>query len=161
MSENLTSKVKTVILLMFENRSFDHMLGHLSLEKINPKVNGLNEPRKQDQYKNIYEGEPYYPYPIPNNLPLSFDIPHEYNYVDTQLGWDDGTQQFLMDGFVKAYAEASNSIPVREVEPMGYFSSDQVPITSFLAQSFCTCDNWLEWDKTNYHMYRNFWLKNL
>ena len=141
MSENLTSKVKTVILLMFENRSFDHMLGHLSLE-INPKVNGLTEPRKQDQYKNIYEGEPYYPYPIPNNLPLTFDIPHEYNYVDTQLGWDGGTQQFLMDGFVKAYAEASNSIPVKEAEPMGYFSYDQVPITSFLAKNFCTCDNW-------------------
>ena len=133
-------KIKTVILLMFENRSFDHMLGHLSLENINPNVNGLRYPL--EQYKNIYNSSAFYPYTLPGSKPLTGDIPHELEFVKEQLSWHTITKKFLMDGFVQAYADFSHTLPTGETEPMGYFASDQVPITSFLAQNFCVCDNW-------------------
>ena len=125
---------------MFENRSFDHMLGHMSLENINPKINGLSLPL--EQYENIFHGNSYYPYELNGAIPLTGDIPHEYNYVDIQLAWHGFKKQFLMTGFVDAYAKSSNTVPIKEAEPMGFFKSDQVPITSFLASNFCTCDNW-------------------
>jgi len=142
MIQGLDKKVKTVILLMFENRSFDHMLGHLSLQGINPNVNGLNVPLTQDHYRNIFNGKAYFPYPLYGLVPLTCDIPHEYDFVKTQLNWNPIQEKFLMDGFVKAYAKSSETEPVVEAEPMGYFTADQVPITSFLARNFCTCDNW-------------------
>ena len=43
------NKVKTIVLLMFENRSFDHMLGHLSLEKLKQGVDGLQYPIRTDK----------------------------------------------------------------------------------------------------------------
>jgi phospholipase C len=140
MIENLDKKVKTVILLMFENRSFDHMLGHLSLENINPQINGLKEPL--EQYLNIFGTRPYYPYKLNGETPLTCDIPHEYDFVKTQISWNQDTNNFLMNGFVEAYAKSSKAEPAKEAETMGYFSSDQVPVTSFLARNYCTCDNW-------------------
>jgi phospholipase C len=134
------NKVKTVFFVMFENRSFDHMLGHLSLENINPAVDGLKQP--MDQYENIYQGDAYYPFQIPADTDLPFDLPHEFDEVDTQLSRSPVNGKFMMNGFVKAYAAKTNVNPNPRCEPMGYFSSGQVPITSFLAQNFCTCDRW-------------------
>ena len=107
-----TKKVKTVILLMFENRSFDHMLGHLSFENINPKVNGFTKPI--EDFKSIYNTAPFYPYPLQGNIPLSSDIPHEFGLVDKQLSWHKIKKKFMMDGFVEAYAEFSHTVVVRE-----------------------------------------------
>ena len=142
MIQDLDKKVRTVILLMFENRSFDHMLGHLSYENINPNINGLKDPLPQDPYRNLYNQKPYFPYAINNDVPLTCDIPHEFDYVNTQLGWNAIQNKFLMNGFVEAYARSSNTEPVGEAEPMRYLTSKEVPITSFLARNFCTCDNW-------------------
>lgn len=125
---------------MFENRSFDHMLGHLSLENINPEVDGLREPL--ENYKNIFNTEPFSPYPGKGYSPLPGDIPHEKDYVNIQLSKNEVNQKFTMDGFVEAYAKFSKTSPVGEAPPMMYFPSSEVPITSFLAQNFCVCDNW-------------------
>jgi len=116
------------------------MLGHLSLENINQDVNGLRDPLQN--YKSIYNGDAYYPYTFKGSLPLPGDIPHEYNFVDTQLSWNKIKKQFLMDGFVEAYAKFSGSVPEKEALPMAYFSSSEVPVTSFIARNFCVCDNW-------------------
>ena len=43
------SLVDTIVFLMMENRSFDHMLGHLSLSGSMPRVDGLHAPLEQDQ----------------------------------------------------------------------------------------------------------------
>lgn len=47
-----------------------------------------------------------------------------------------------MTGFVEAYAALTNSEPVQQADPMGFFASTTVPITSFLARNFCVCDQW-------------------
>jgi phospholipase C len=69
-------------------------------------------------------------------------LPHEWNFVAKQLNWSAVTQQFSMDGFVTAYAEFTGTEPAQDPDPMGFFSSKTVPITSFLAQNFCVCDHW-------------------
>jgi phospholipase C len=73
---------------------------------------------------------------------LVSDLPHEWNEVATQLAYSSVTQQFDMTGFVEAYAALTNTEPVQQADPMGFFASTTVPITSFLARNFCVCDQW-------------------
>lgn len=135
----LTDRVSTVVLVMLENRSFDHMLGHLSYEKLVPDVNGLGQ--DLSKYENPYKGTGYRPFSMPTE-PLSFDLPHEWHQVAAQLAASTVTQQFDMNGFVTAYAAFTGTEPVQQADPMGFFTSHNVPITSFLARNFCTCDHW-------------------
>jgi phospholipase C len=53
--------VDTIVYLIVENRSFDHVLGHLSLED-SGKINGLTNPLERDEYKNEYDGKAFYPF---------------------------------------------------------------------------------------------------
>ena len=133
--------IKTIILLMFENRSFDNMLGHLSFEGLQPAANGIQQPPNQDQYANLYQGGLYYPFHRPQDEQLQSDVPHEYNFVATQLAAPAGGAP-EMTGFVQAYADFTGLNPNIQADPMCFFGSEQVPITSFLARNFCTCDNW-------------------
>ncbi len=135
--------IKTVILVMFENRSFDNMLGHLKYEGIMPDARGLESDLQHNGYENLYNGHEYAPFPCPQDQELSNDLPHEYNYVATQLAIDDGPPPVAqMTGFVEAYASENNGIPGPQPDPLSFYSSKQVPMTSFLARTFSPCDNW-------------------
>jgi phospholipase C len=136
---SLSDQVSTVVLVMLENRSFDHMLGHLSFENLVPNVNGLTQ--DFTRYENSYKGAGYRPFPISSG-PLSSDLPHEWDFVETQLHHNPVTQQFDMTGFVEAYAAFTKTEPVNQADPMGFFRATDVPITSFLAQNFIVCDQW-------------------
>jgi phospholipase C len=116
------------------------MLGHLSYEDINPQVDGLKKPI--NQYVNYYKGDAYTAFNMPYDTMLPFDIPHEYNDVATQLALSQVTQKYTMTGFVEAYTKVTDVNPNPQTEPMGFFNSTQVPITSFLARTFCTCYRW-------------------
>jgi phospholipase C len=135
----LTDRVSTVVLVMLENRSFDHMLGHLTYEGLVPDVDGLGQ--DLSMYENPYKGTGYRPFEMLPE-PLSSDLPHEWDQVATQLAASAVTQQFAMNGFVAAYAAFTSTEPVQRADPMGFFTSANVPITSFLARHFCTCDHW-------------------
>lgn len=135
----LADRVSTVVLVMLENRSFDHMIGHLTYENLVPGVEGLGQ--DLTKYENPYKGGGYLPFSLPPGV-LAFDLPHEWDYVATQLAKSVVTEQFDMTGFVEAYATFNNVEPVQQAEPMGFFGSDKVPITSFLARNFCVGDRW-------------------
>ena len=47
-------KVEHIVVLMLENRSFDHMLGYLSLEGARSDVDGLRE-----EFANQHNGRSY------------------------------------------------------------------------------------------------------
>jgi phospholipase C len=134
--------IKTIVLLMFENRSFDHMLGHLSLDKITPTANGLQYPLTGDQYENIYNGDSYYPFRKKTDTALTADLPHEYNYVATQINKSEANGRYGMDGFVTAYMQATGENPNTSSPPMGFYGRNLVPITSFLAGTYAVCDKW-------------------
>jgi phospholipase C len=136
----LKDRVSTVVLLAMENRSFDHMLGHLSLEGLLPGVDGLSAPLSR--FQNFYSGDAYLPFWMNDHL-LDSDLPHETDEIQVQLARSQVTQRLTMTGFVEAYARFRNRTNVGPFpDPMGYFPSHQVPVTSFLARTFKTCDRW-------------------
>ena len=140
--------IETIVLVMMENRSFDHMLGHLSYEGINKDVDGLKKPLKQ--YQNIYQGTPIPPFKMRDGT-LPADPPHEYDAVDTQLMWNASSERFYMGGFIDAFATAIGTDPGAKPLPMGFLGSQDLPITTFLAQNYCTCDRWFSALPTSTH----------
>jgi phospholipase C len=145
--------VGTTVIVMLENRSFDHMLGYLSL--IEPKMNiiGLTAPVGSNvdyrlpgskllnsDYLSVSsaDGELHYPYHMPDG-PLATDLPHDRDSVKQQLG--EQVPPYPMSGFVDAYY---NLTPTRMelVDPLGFFTAAEVPMMDFFAREFALCDHW-------------------
>ena len=57
-------QIKTIVVVMMENRSFDHMLGYLALEKGWENVDGVkpNDPTWIARTTNKYKGQSYAPF---------------------------------------------------------------------------------------------------
>lgn len=137
------SKVQTIVILMFENRSFDHMLGHLSYGPYanGTSVDGLAEPLTSPKYLNTSAGNPYYPFEM-TDATLASDLPHERAFVATQLDWSDLKKAYLMDGFVDAYDQFTSAARTEQPYPMGFMTPSSAWATSFLATNFAVCDRW-------------------
>ncbi len=135
--------VDTIVVVMMENRSFDHMLGHLSYGEYanGTPVEGLRDPLTQQAYENLYEGSPYYPF-VMQDGPLPGDPPHERTSVQTQLTYSAVTGTYSMSGFVEAYYQSTPVNRTQTPEPMGFFPPSAVPILSFFANNFAVCDHW-------------------
>ncbi len=145
----------TVVILMLENRSFDHMVGHLSLIAPELPVDGLVAPPgsavdytkvnaqvQNGQYLNVsqVDGVLHYPFHMADNA-LTTDLPHDRIDVGTQLGKLSAAGQYPMSGFVDAYY---NTTPTRMDLPdtMGFLTPQEAPISDFFARQFMTCDRW-------------------
>ncbi|MBV9355698.1 MAG: hypothetical protein JO023_09240 [Chloroflexi bacterium] len=130
--ENL-EKIDTVVVVMLENRSFDHMLGYLSLEKGRPDVDGL-----QAEFENGFAGRGYPVHHLASTR-LSEDPDHSAAGVDRQIA--DGR----MDGFVASFDASIRGRSTDHAEPgmvMGYYNAADVPVYDHLAEQFCVCDRW-------------------
>ena len=109
--------IDTLVVLMLENRSFDHHFGAL------PGVDGvlgkdLSNPRGAG-------GEPVAPYHL-DDACTEKDLDHSFTGSHEQF--DDGRN----DGFVTASGEVA----------MGYREPADLPFTSALAAEFTVCDRW-------------------
>jgi phospholipase C len=141
------SLIKMIVVVMMENRSFDHLLGYLSLAPYNwNNVDGLNmSPAWLDKVASVYNGTKYRPFLLTDPYDLiDADPPHERDPIAVQMGTPVGGI-FPMDGFVTNYATAKGAKSVtRESHPpvMGYFGAEQAPVTHFFAQNFAICDHW-------------------
>jgi phospholipase C len=135
--------VDTIVMVLMENRSFDHMLGHLSYGEyaIGTPVEGLRDPLTQQAYENIYEGIPYYPF-VMQDGPLSGDLPHDRPSVETQLAYSSVTGTYSMSGFVEAYYQSTTTNRTQTPDPMGFFPPSAVPTINFFANNFAICDHW-------------------
>src|SRR5579884_850099 len=148
----LDELVETIVIVMMENRSFDHMLGHLSYQKDGnrDKVEGLRDPL--DSYVNIGgDGKMYGPF-LTQDTPLDGDLPHERDAVETQLAYVNGVP--TMTGFIKAYIDdyqAKGKTPPSPTDPMKFLKSSSVPVTNFLANNFAVCDHWFAPIPTSTH----------
>jgi phospholipase C len=147
--------IGTVVIVMMENRSFDHMLGYLSL--IDPKINvdgfqvGTAPPQdyrvpgtqlQNENYVNISSSDSTLHYPFHRlDNPLAIDLPHDRHSVWEQLGKLRPDGSFTMDGFVDAFYENSQS-RLDLADPMAFFTSAEVPIHDFFARNFAVCDRW-------------------
>lgn len=138
---NLLDQVSSIVLVMMENRSFDHFLGSMTLQDPTVDINGLKKDLI-DSYNNVYNGTPFPVFERSSDNELPFDVPHEWNYVQTQLAPNNISGNLGMDGFVTAYALSTKTHPNPQCEPMGYFPEKFLPMTRWLARNFAVCDNW-------------------
>lgn len=139
------NQIRTIVVLMFENRSFDHLFTQLK-QAGHPidALAGQPDPDgklRDDQYSNGFEGTAYYPFQMPD-APLPRDPPHDRAGIATQLAQSPITNKFTMRGFVKAYDSPDNPDRTDRPPPMGFLSAADVPVTSSLARAYLVCDRW-------------------
>ena len=121
--------VDHIVVLMMENRSFDHMLGYLSLEE-GRSIDGLKA-----GMSNSYGGKKYPIKHLPTKTMANKEDPcHKGSCVAEQLSGANG-------GFVANFAKThSNSADPGVV--MGYYNKQDLPTYDFLARNYCVCDKW-------------------
>lgn len=129
--------IKHVVLLLFENHSFDQMLG--CFKQVYPGLEGVdpNSPRI-----NKYEDRQFRQEETKERQ-MILDPRHEVNHVAVQMQDHNG-------GFVKDLIEANNKD--KNLSPntldeqchfvMGYYPLDFLPALHRLARDFLICDHW-------------------
>jgi len=126
----MSKHISHVILLLLENRSFDHVLG--CLKKTYPTLEGIDPATPA---KNIYQGVDYFQGAGAARY-LNFDPRHEYEHVMVQLSGGNGG--FVQD-FSQSYPKANRT---DRAEVMKYHDLGELPALHALAQNFTVCDHW-------------------
>jgi phospholipase C len=136
----MLDQIKTIVIVMMENRSFDNVLGHLSVPAYGNRkdVEGLDDPENNPVYTNFLDGIAYQP-SVQKDQQFLHDLPHGRDLVATQLAESSGN--FTMSGFVKAYKDSTASTVVNP-PPMGFLIPSDVPVSNFFAQQYLICDHW-------------------
>ena len=128
------ANIDHIVVLMMENRSFDHMLGYLSKHAGRSDVDGL-----QGGEKNHYKGRDYPSFPLTETVFLESPC-HRHACVLNQVNAG------KLDGFVADFAkqyEAPEHGPAADPgKVMGYYNAAQVPVYDFLAREFMICQRW-------------------
>ncbi len=123
-------KIKHIVVLMMENRSFDQMLGYLSLEGGRTDIDGL-----QASFSNVHKGTAYKIHHLDKtSFGKNHDPGHEGASVANQLSNNNG-------GFVDDYVQTHPGDPDFDLV-MGYFNASELPTYDFFAKQFCVCDRW-------------------
>ena len=108
---NLRDKVETIVILMLENRSFDHMFSFLTLGSPGTParradIEGIRS-LADERHVNVWNTKPCVPW-LTNDDALIADLPHGRELVSVQLrGTKDEAAEFTMGGFAEAYSEES------------------------------------------------------
>ena len=154
-SQNL-SKVDRIVVLLMENRSFDHVLGYLSLSGGRSDIDGLT-PDLLNSYSPPLRPAPY------TESRLPFDPDHSFQGVGLQMG-NGGVGNQLMRGFPLSFLEKypfmafEPNSPQRKAQDdpywyaarakyglgavMGYHTQQTLPFYALLANQYMVCDRW-------------------
>lgn len=131
--------IKTIVVLVMENRSFDHMLGWM--KKLNPEIDGVF-------------GNESNPLSLTDpNSPLVYfkdtaefvdpDPGHSFQAIRQQIfgadGQDDGHTPPPMSGFA---AQAESILANLSGTVMSGFRPEVIPVYAALVQEFAICDRW-------------------
>jgi phospholipase C len=136
MSSDVLDRIEHFVVLMLENRSFDHMLGYLALEGGRADVDGLKPGMANTASGVEYEvaHEPATHIPDPH-----WDPDHSGEATDLQIGGGS------MDGFAESFARTLEGRSVADPDPgmvMRYYNATDLPVYDHLAEHFCVCDRW-------------------
>lgn len=150
---------KTIVLVMMENRSFDHLLGWMSLppygdskdiEGLSGTVDGPAKAITNPRYTNEARGQKWQPYMLDTDVRCSVDLPHARAGIQTQLHPNAGG--FGMDGFAQDYFNENSGKPAGTApENLAMYPPNLIPATSFLARGFMVCDRWFAAIPTDTH----------
>src|SRR4051812_12971025 len=118
--------LKHLVVLMMENRSFDHMLG--ALRQVNPSIDGF-----PDDYSNPDRtGKEIKPQPKARyQSQLDPDPNHDFAPVNKQIFNGGATPN--MRGFIASYFEQQRDV-ANSHKIMYYFRPQQLPVLTTLAQ---------------------------
>ena len=130
----MADRIEHVIVLMMENRSFDHILGAI------PGVDGVSPAHPLENADGLGPGAASYRQCPVAVRKLKPDPKHDFANVMRQI---DGGGLGRMGGFAydMALAYPSAGAASRE-QVMAYFPDRALPSTHELAHSFCVCDRW-------------------
>jgi phospholipase C len=141
-------RINHIVVLMLENRSFDHMLGYLKLSGRRPELEGLtadmaNTYHDHDNRFPVFDGVSFPVHKLATTkMKKTQDPPHGGHSVDNQLKNRNG-------GFVQVYMDergidkqGHRPPEVHPADVMGYHTDHFLPVYDHLAAKFCVCDNW-------------------
>lgn len=144
---NSLDRIENFVVLVMENRSFDHMLGFLQgdgygidgltgneTQPIDPIAIGGPEVHVSDAAN--YRGD--------FNLdPATFIDPnHEVLSVHDQLFRGSPSAEPANKGFVYNYRQQPNNTDAHAVNIVNCFSPDKLPVLTSLVKQFAVCDHW-------------------
>ncbi|MDR4468235.1 MAG: carboxypeptidase regulatory-like domain-containing protein [Nitrospira sp.] len=122
------ANIDHIVVLMMENRSFDHMLGYLSHHGGRSDIDGL-----RGGEKNRHQGQDYESFILADTIfPRSPD--HSHDGVVNQIAGG------ACDGFVTSFATKYPELDPRLI--MGYHNAAHVPVYNALAREFLACHRW-------------------
>jgi phospholipase C len=155
--------IKHVVVLMFENRSFDHLFGAFPGANgilaenggVKPEIYNLADPTQPPGPSN----QTYVPVPITPDVPLTHDFDHDFAtgmmrelFGPTTTGWVNGqpltapavTWPSTNSGFVStpAYNVDGTGQTPNGPQAMSYYPYGSLQVLHPLASEFVLCDNW-------------------
>jgi phospholipase C len=135
--------IDTIIIVIMENRSFDHVLGYLSLPGAGQmSVEGLQAGGAWlDAHANIHNGVVYRSTLLDPAVQTIDDPSHSRETIAVQINTPPQGGG-LMGGFVTSYADLTTPAPTDPSQAMGYYDAAAVPIFDFFARNFVVCDHW-------------------
>lgn len=150
LEETMAPKIDFVVVLMLENRSFDHIFGFF------PGANGLkgtefnllkpfDPPSDANPKFNVGEGANF-------AIARGLGPGHSLKATNIQLSGvptgPDAAHPVALNGFVASYTgnlkgdHVSKPTPEELGQPLKSFSKEQLPSLNALAREFVLCDNW-------------------
>jgi phospholipase C len=128
--------LKHIVVLMMENRSFDHMLG--SLKMVDSRINGLNG----DESNLDTTNDPARVQPLAEWQSQLDPSPHHHFAAVHQQIFDGGSINTpTMGGFVKSYYNARRNVD-HSRQIMYYFPQEKLPVLTGLARNFAVFNGW-------------------
>ncbi len=171
---DVAGAVDTIVLVMLENRSFDHLLGWMSLppygnrtdiEGLKGRIDSTTRELTNPAYRNRARNQVWRPYMAEKDVCLASDLPHGRNGVrmqmhyvlpgylaDVQTGEKYDREGFAMDGFADALFEEHRELKWGSCpDSMMMMPPELIPATAFLAREFMVCDHWFSPIPTDTH----------
>jgi phospholipase C len=143
--------LRHIVVVMMENRSFDHMLGYLRQEGMT-EVDGLtgaesNLDRDGREIRvHAFDAEAQRVLRPGEALQKRLDPDHSPEGVQIQLGPGYGAEGAANGGFVRSFIESRKPDDGVGSDlwsvPMGYYTSKDLPVYDHLARQYCVCDAW-------------------
>lgn len=130
--------LRHIVVLMMENRSFDHLLG--SLAAVNPNIDGITAALSNPDTT----GTPVKPQPLAEfQGQLDPDPDHHFPAVDLQIfgGDTSPTRTANMQGFIKSYFNQQEDVGHSQ-KVMYYFPQNRLPVLTTLALEFAVFNCW-------------------
>jgi len=132
--------LRHIVVLMMENRSFDHMLGGLTAT--HPKIDGITPGLSNPDTSPAQNRVPAHPLADFQGQ-LEPDPDHHFPAVDLQIfGGDTSPNRVAsMQGFVKSYFNQRRDLKHSQ-KIMYYFPPEKLPVLTTLATEFAVFNRW-------------------